>query len=347
MGGTPLTSARRVAISVVMPVYNAGAYLRPAIESVLAQTFGDFELILIDDAATDGSGVVCDEYAARNARVRVRHGRNGGICASRNAGLAIARGEWVAFCDHDDFLEREALEIAFRAVTGPEINLVKFNHRTERRRAGGTTVVEFAGVDRADCDFRVCDLLTARSYPFFKSLTGLVWDGLYRRSFLEGHGLRFDESFRSGGEDFDFMTRLLAVLEGGVWINRVLYRHYYNVGTSTSAKYHPELLEDFLRVARLERRLFDFTDPALCFVSFAEWTVFVIHFVFAVRGCPLSIRDQGRWLALYAAELAPDAGTLSGTWLPLKRRFLLACLKLRWWSVYVLAKRALLAWRWR
>ena len=239
-------------VSGVMPVHNAGVHLSGAIESVLAQTFRDFELILVDDGATDGSGGLCDEYAVKDSRVRVKHGRNGGI----NAGLAMARGKWVAFCDHDDFMEPDLLEVALGAVEGTGHKLVKFDHATFRRLGDGTLRREYAGFGRGDCEWTAQEVLTAEGYPFFKALAGLVWDGLYLREFIEACGLRFDESFKFGGEDFDFMTRCIAAAGGGVWTARILYRHYYNVGVSTSSSFHLALVFDYLRTAHAERRLF-------------------------------------------------------------------------------------------
>ena len=329
-------------VSVIMPVYNAGKYLRGAIDSVLAQTFQDFELILVDDGATDGSGAVCDEYAAKDARIRVRHGRNGGICASRNVGMGMACGKWLAFCDHDDCMDPDLLAAAFRAVDGCPHNLVKFNHETCRRFQDGTLRREFSGVRHGDCEWDARCSLTARGYPFFKALAGLVWDGLYLRSFVESHHLRFDESFKNGGEDFDFMTRFIAASGRGIWLERTLYRHYYNVGTSTSSGFHQSLLSDYLRIAHAERELFPeaFADAGLRFASFAEWTVPLIHFVFLTSGCTLSFSDQVSWLSRYYDELVGRGARYSIAQLPAKRKFLGLCARSRLFWLYLLMKRA-------
>jgi len=97
-------------ISVVVPVYNVRALLDACVESVLAQTRTDFECILVDDGSTDGSGALCDEWALRDARVRVIHKPNGGLSDARNAGLDAAQGECIAFVDSDDRLLPGALE---------------------------------------------------------------------------------------------------------------------------------------------------------------------------------------------------------------------------------------------
>lgn len=91
-------------ISVIVPVYNVEKYLHRCIDSILSQTFTDFELLLINDGSKDESGKICDEYAGKDVRVRVFHKKNGGVSSARNMGLDNAKGEWVTFCDADDYV---------------------------------------------------------------------------------------------------------------------------------------------------------------------------------------------------------------------------------------------------
>ena len=97
-------------ISVIIPVYNAESTLRRCVDSVLAQTFTDFECLLINDGSKDRSGEICDEYAARDSRIRVFHKENGGVSSARNVGLDNATGEWIAFVDSDDWVGEKYLE---------------------------------------------------------------------------------------------------------------------------------------------------------------------------------------------------------------------------------------------
>ena len=103
-------------ISVIVPVYKVEKYLPECIESVLAQTFTDFELILVDDGSPDNSGAICDAYAARDSRIRVFHKPNGGVSSARNLGLDHARGEWIALLDGDDFWLPNHLDNFSRAI---------------------------------------------------------------------------------------------------------------------------------------------------------------------------------------------------------------------------------------
>ena len=94
----------KVKYSFVLPAYKAN-YLRESIDSILGQTYTDFELILINDGSTDNSASVCDEYAKKDSRVRVFHKENSGVCATRNIGLDHAKGEIICFVDSDDVVE--------------------------------------------------------------------------------------------------------------------------------------------------------------------------------------------------------------------------------------------------
>ncbi len=104
-------------VSVVSPVFNVSEYLRRGIDAVLVQSFKDFELILVDDGSTDDSGTICDDYATSDSRIQVIHKENGGVCSARNAGLDIARGEWVYFIDPDDVLLPDGLSTLVSGIS--------------------------------------------------------------------------------------------------------------------------------------------------------------------------------------------------------------------------------------
>ena len=103
-------------ISVIVPVNNVEKYLHECIYSILAQTFTDFELILINDGSLDNSGAICDEYANKDKRITVIHQENQGQAAARNTAIAIAKGEWIHFVDSDDLIHPQMLELLYGAV---------------------------------------------------------------------------------------------------------------------------------------------------------------------------------------------------------------------------------------
>lgn len=96
-------------ISVIVPVYNVEKYLSLCIDSILSQTFTDFELLLVDDGCTDKSGEICDGYAKTDARIKVFHTENRGVSAARNLGIKEASADWICFVDSDDWVEKKFL----------------------------------------------------------------------------------------------------------------------------------------------------------------------------------------------------------------------------------------------
>ena len=97
-------------VDVIVPVYNTEKYLPKCIESILAQTYKNIELILVDDGSLDDSGRICDEYAAQDSRIQVIHKENGGVSKARNSGIDKAKGEWLLFVDSDDWVEEKYVE---------------------------------------------------------------------------------------------------------------------------------------------------------------------------------------------------------------------------------------------
>ena len=114
-------------ISVIIPVYNVEEYLHECVDSVLCQTYGNFEIILVDDGSTDSSGKICDEYVEKDERVTVIHQKNGGPSITRNTGLENANGKYIYFLDSDDYIENNALELLVNAAESNAADLVFFD----------------------------------------------------------------------------------------------------------------------------------------------------------------------------------------------------------------------------
>ena len=115
---------QNVLISVIVPVYNVEAYLPRCVDSILAQTYQNLEIILVEDGTKDNCGAICDDYARKDARVRVLHKKNGGLSSARNAGIDVARGEYLNFVDSDDWIEPDAYEHMMAAATRYNVKLV-------------------------------------------------------------------------------------------------------------------------------------------------------------------------------------------------------------------------------
>lgn len=178
------------AISVIMPVYNSEKYLRDAIESVLKQTFTDFELLLIDDGSKDGCGTICDEYSKKDARVITVHQENTGMCGARNRGIEMARGEYIAFSDNDDIFLPGLLEVNYRVAKEYNADMVKYGRRTLHVQDG-----EFFNEHIRQFPFQVLeknDLPDEYVRCRNRDILNAVWDGIYRKDILLKNTIRFD-----------------------------------------------------------------------------------------------------------------------------------------------------------
>ena len=110
-------------INIIVPVYNVEKYIRRCLDSIAAQTFTDWECILVDDGSPDGSGAICDEYARKYARIKVIHKENGGVSSARNIALGRISGKWLAFVDSDDWIDLDYCEKLYNSAEECNVNI--------------------------------------------------------------------------------------------------------------------------------------------------------------------------------------------------------------------------------
>lgn len=219
-------------LSVIMPVYNSERYLPGAVESILEQSFQDFELLLVDDGSPDGSGALCDRYAAADPRVRVFHLENGGMCRARNIALGHARGTYVGFCDNDDAYVPGAFEqVAQAASENPDV--VQYGRTIKAFDPDGNFLRETSTFPAESCLAGSAEFFDR--YRLWSSGDG-VWVRFYRREFLDQHRLRFDERLRNGGEDILFNAQCAEHAPSVSYLAEPLYLYYVRASHSTSAK---------------------------------------------------------------------------------------------------------------
>jgi len=203
-------------VSVIVPVYNAEKYLHECVDSILAQTFSDFELLLVDDGSTDNSGAICNEYAQSDARVRVFHRANGGVSSARNFGIVNAKGEFIVFADADDILPDESLAVRVDAVLHNDADIVILGYECFgicdcRYVPDGTFLYRDSGSFRQD--FR-----KHSTNGFIESL----WNKVYRKSLMAN--LRFDETI-SYGEDYMFNLGYLSNCNRIMLSPKIVYKY--------------------------------------------------------------------------------------------------------------------------
>lgn len=199
-------------ISVIVPVYNAEKYLPRCINSILAQTFTDFELLLIDDGSKDKSGEICDDYGLKDSRVKVFHKRNGGVSSARNIGLDNASGEWVAFVDADD----ELLPLYFSKLieNSSEQDMVVGGYRQIGNNNKGISVLlEKIKVETAINGIFKNEGMEMLLFP---------WGKFFKMDLISKKHIRFNTALRLA-EDFSFVLDYISEID---YISFVPYNNY-------------------------------------------------------------------------------------------------------------------------
>lgn len=229
-------------ISIIVPIYNCAGSIRKCVSSIQRQTWPDLELILADDGSTDGSGQLCDRFASEDARIHVFHKPNGGVSSARNMGLDHAQGEYVMFCDSDDWVEPEWCEQLYLAAVENPGCLPVCNYY--RSASEYETINREEQCGNAEEHIEKADFFSLNRYE----LLGIPWNKIYLRSILEDNHIRFQTDL-SLGEDLVFNLDYLHCHPGGyVFINQPLY--HYSVGStdSLSSKYYSDLPEIYGKI---------------------------------------------------------------------------------------------------
>lgn len=230
-----MNSVNMPKISVIVPVYKVEPYLRKCVDSILAQTFTDFELLLVDDGSPDNCGTICDAYAEQDNRVRVFHKPNGGVSSARNLGLDNAKGDWVTFVDADDFITPTFLDGLYRPIdAGEDIDFVQ----------GGCVNWEgekMAGINQK-YDYRID---TNPAYVF-ENVRGLTFSKLFLQSNLENvkprsdsQKIRFDEKMKIA-EDMAFTIDYLLHVRRYAFVPETGY--FYRIDNASSATHNPNAI---------------------------------------------------------------------------------------------------------
>lgn len=266
-------------ISVIVPVYKVERYLRKCLDSLVAQTLRDIEIICVDDGSPDGSATILAEYAARDGRIRVIRQANGGLSAARNTGLAQSSAPYVMFCDSDDWVEPTWCEELLRTVreTGADFAVARAfidGECSQEQRAflEGNQQLRFHGVQEA-------------GPGLFGRIDPAVWIKIFRRATIERFGLAFPVG--AVCEDWPFCQQYLACSEKVAFLDRRLYHYVQRSGSILNGGVMP--VKRKLDVIDNWRRLHDFL------VTHGRWetwrTTFVDAYVMAVRNTSYERED--------------------------------------------------------
>ena len=220
-------------ISVIVPAYGVEQYLPRCVESLLAQTYPRLEILLVDDGSPDRCPQICDEFAARDSRVRAIHKRNGGLSDARNAGMAAAKGEYLAFVDGDDYVDPEMYAALVQALknTGDKLAICGFKKVRDDGTLRKQTEMSFPPSLSED------EFWYQLFFPF-RDLGTVAWNKLYHRSLLEGLAFPVGKIH----EDEWLVHHYVSRAERVAVVNRCLYYYVVREGSITSQALSPRSL---------------------------------------------------------------------------------------------------------
>ena len=206
-------------ISIIVPIYNAEKYIRECVDSILDQTFIDFQVVLVDDGSTDSSSNICDEYAIKDKRVKVFHKINGGVSSARNLGLKNAQGKYVVFVDSDDWLLNDHVKHLIDSLEGHEAQFamsypIKVSEGSYRTESYPSNVINGTNWEIAFTD----NLLHWYTSP---------WGKIYNLDIIKSNNLNFDENMYIG-EDALFLFRYLLHVDRAYISNVANYCYRYD-----------------------------------------------------------------------------------------------------------------------
>lgn len=215
----------RPLISVIVPVYKVEAFLPRCVDSLLRQTYPNLEIILVDDGSPDRCGEICDSYAEKDGRVKVIHKRNGGLSSARNAGIDIARGEYLGFVDSDDWVDADGYERLYSLAEKYQVSMVCAGRYDMEEETGAETVglcpqkeEVVSGVETASRIFR------------WDNMDMAAWDKLYHRSLFRE--IRYPLGII--WEDLPVTYRLALKAERCAFGNFPFYHYFHRKGSITT-----------------------------------------------------------------------------------------------------------------
>ncbi len=210
-------------ISIIVPIYKVEQYLTRCLESIIAQTFTDWECILIDDGSPDNCGLICDQYVLKDKRFKVIHQENRGVSAARNAGLDVAQGDWVGFVDSDDWVESNMYQLLYQNAENNNVDIVSCNCFLELKKSSIEKKV-FTFEDAYDNLYSL--IMSQRQ--------GWLFICLFRREIIDSYNVRFPSDICIL-EDEIFQIDFFLHSEKSFYIQEYLY--HYNLINENSATY--------------------------------------------------------------------------------------------------------------
>ena len=219
-------------ISIIVPIFNTEKYLHQCLDSILSQSYENFECLLINDGSTDASASICREYIAKDARFRYFEKENGGVSSARNLGIERSGGAYITFIDSDDWIEFDYLEVLYSAIIQETADISVSTYRTYEMSKNQWLFHAFKRVEHQKVFSRQELLNQLMFLHSFDSSYGFVSCKLVRKSIL--NGIWFNESTHLG-EDMEFWFKLYLIAEKSVFSNRDTYVYRRDLNDSRYA----------------------------------------------------------------------------------------------------------------
>ncbi len=219
-------------ISIIVPIFNTEKYLHQCLDSILSQSYENFECLLINDGSTDASASICREYIAKDARFRYFEKENGGVSSARNLGIERSGGAYITFIDSDDWIEFDYLEVLYAAIIQETADISVSTYRTYEMSKNQWLFHAFKRVEHQKVFSRQELLNQLMFLHSFDSSYGFVSCKLVRKSIL--NGIWFNESTHLG-EDMEFWFKLYLIAEKSVFSNRDTYVYRRDLNDSRYA----------------------------------------------------------------------------------------------------------------
>ncbi len=236
-------------VSFILPIYNVEKYLSECVESILTQTYNDFEMLLVDDGSPDNCPALCDDWARKDSRIKALHKPNGGLSDARNYGLDHAQGDYVVFVDSDDFwVEKDCLERLMNVVDAhPECDFIGFNcfyyYSDTKTYKKWVAYNESLSVP-TDKNIVICSLVASGTFPMSACLK------IIKRKSLSDIGLRFIKG--TIAEDIPWFIDLLEGSKKCMFVNQYIYAYRQNVAGSITASGNTKSTSDLFAIVKNE-----------------------------------------------------------------------------------------------
>ena len=240
-------------ISIIVPVYNAEKYLRQCLDSILNQSFSDFEVLLVDDGSKDDSEKICDEYAVKDKRVHVCHQANQGVSVARNVGLENAQGEWMYFPDADDIVMPNALNMMM-SFADKTIEYIMCGYEVYDENGACTYSIEERKQKIIDRDAALIEMFAPTDYRY----QGYLWNKLFRASIIKENSLSFVRGIKFNEDRLFNVEYLCHVKYKVVYTTTPIYQYIERTNSamaSLTQRFNPAFITDLDAFVRMRKVL--------------------------------------------------------------------------------------------